>query len=781
MSAVPGTFNAPATTAEHALAYIQMGWGLCSVPRGTKGPRDSDWNTPALVIDTADKAVTACQARPSNGLGLVHSASGTCAIDVDHLEYFRVCMGELGLDLETLFAGAPRIVGKESRDKAIFRMPEGVPQKMQKLIWPAKSTDGKPTTVFELRAGPVQDVLPPTIHPDTQNPYRWRDGITPWELDAIPELPSALAHIWRSWDSFKPQFMALCPWAEAPPAPKPRARKDGPNSNVIGKFNDAHDLTGVLKGHGYKQVGRRFLAPTSESRLPGVIIFEDGTHCYSHHASDPLNDGHAHDPFSVFCMLEHEGDMTAAVRSAAELMGLDNERPEPVDMSGLMAKIHQPSKPAPFAGADIPAHLLTLPGKLGDVVDFYNRTAHRPQPQFAVQAALALGSVVAGRRYCTTMRNWTAMYYVNIAKSAAGKEHARTVIDTILEEAGLGKLAGPRGYTSDSGVFSSLYHQPNHIAIIDELGEMLRSANAQGNFHKRTANTALMEVWGLTSGTYRAPGYSTMALQAGQDASFKVVHRPSLTMLGMTTPRTFYDNLSESAIEGGFLNRLLIVESKIGRQPSRPTDPLDVPQSVLDWIAAVRGGNGGNLSGIDTAADQVPVPTIVEMDDAAVALARAYEREVLKVMDELEQERLDELEGRSYEKALRIAEVLAISVDSKRPRITIELMRWGIDYIRYYTAQTVEAVRRYMHGSQFGQWRTAVLEVITKGGVRGRTERELSKFSRVYAGLEPRMRKAVLDSLKGEGAIEYAKTRAASGRGRERCAWVALADDEADE
>lgn len=50
-------------------------------------------------------------------------------------------------------------------------------------------------------------------------------------------------------------------------------------------------------------------------------LFEDGR-CYSHHASDPLNDGHAHDAFSVFCILAHGGNVTAAVKAAAESLGL---------------------------------------------------------------------------------------------------------------------------------------------------------------------------------------------------------------------------------------------------------------------------------------------------------------------------------------------------------------------------------------------------------------------------------------------------------------------------
>lgn len=770
MTAVTAT--PPNNTLEHALAYIALGWGLCSVPQGTKGPSDKNWNSPALVIDTPEKAASICHARPDNGLGVVHAASGTCAIDVDHIEYTAMALAEFGLELEDLFAGAPRIMGKEGRDKAIFRLPASMGARTHKLVWPKPPGAQKPVTLFELRAGPVQDVLPPTIHPDTGNPYRWQPGKAPWDCE-IPELPEALVHIWNDWDSFKVQLLAACPWAPTPPARQPRKRRDGPHSNVIGQFNDAHDVIAMLKQHGYRQVGKRFLSPTSESRLPGVVIFEDGTHAYSHHASDPLNDGHAHDAFSVFTMLEHDGDISAAVRAAAELLGLDNLRPDPVplvDIAPLLEKAQERVK-AP----DVPAHLLSLPGALGHMVDFYNRTAPKPQPQFAVQAALAAVAVIAGRRYRSVENNWTSLFFINVAKSAAGKEHARTVIDTVLTAAGLENLIGPRGYTSDSGVFSSLYHQPSHISIIDEMGEMMRNAQAIGNFHKRSANTAMMEAWGLAGGTFRSPGRSTLGAPQGQmDSSHHVVHRPSLTVLGMTTPRTFYDNLTEAAIEGGFLNRFIIVESQIGRQLSRRTDPLEVPQELLDWCAIVRAGGAGNLAGFSPGPEQVPVHTEVQFTDEAHELFRRYEAKNNQAMDELEDERLDEMLGRSREKAMRIATGLSVSVNPERPVVTADLAQWGIDYIEFYTQQTLVAIRRYMHGSQFGQWRTSVLDTITSGGTKGRTERELAKNNRTYAGLEPRMRKAVLDSLKGEGMIEFTTSKGPSGRGRSRDAWVAI-------
>jgi Bifunctional DNA primase/polymerase, N-terminal./Primase C terminal 2 (PriCT-2). len=433
--------------------------------------------------------------------------------------------------------------------------------------------------------------------------------------------------------------------------------------------------------------------------------------------------------------------------------------------------------------AGTPSQLLRLPGVLGGVVDLYNRTAPKPQPQFAVQAALALGSVVLGRRFRTTRDNWSAMYFVNVGKSASGKEHPRTVIEACLDAAGMGHLIGPAGYTSDSAVFSTLYHQPCHITVIDELGDLLGNAKAQGNFQKRQAVTELVKCWGLLHGALRPQGYSTMSLTPQQraEAAKRVVQRPSLTLMAMTTPQTFYDSIGESSIEGGFLNRLLIVESSIGRQMSRPVDQLEVPDSVIEWCHAVRAGQGGNLSGIDIGADAVPTPRVAEFTDEARAAFRAYEAACLESMDQLDGERLAEMEGRSVEKAMRIALILAVSDSVTTPFIRLEHARWAIDYVKHYTVQTIEAIRRNMHGSQFAKWRSDMLDIVRRGGLRGRTEREMAKLSRTYAGMEPRMRKAVMDSLRADELVAFIDSKAGGGRGKTRLAWIATQPDAEDE
>ena len=91
----------------------------------------------------------------------------------------------------------------------------------------------------------------------------------------------------------------------------------------IAAFNDAHDVRSILKAHGYRESGKKFVAPTSQSGMAGVVILQgdDGRErAFSHHSNDPVADGLAHDAFDLFCILDHGGDEWAAIQAAAKLL-----------------------------------------------------------------------------------------------------------------------------------------------------------------------------------------------------------------------------------------------------------------------------------------------------------------------------------------------------------------------------------------------------------------------------------------------------------------------------
>ncbi len=208
--------------ADYAAAYTAapLNWRLCKLRPASKAPILAEWNDPQRTIG-ADSAPFAF-AGEKNGFGLVHAASGTGAFDVDSLEWATVAFSAFGIDINETLSGYPRIKGRDGRDKILFKLPGDLTT--VKLIWPAPTAESKPITVFELRGAGGQDVLPPSIHPDTGAPYEW--VVSPFDFpEGIPPAPRVLISLWRDWKSFQKQFISACPWAEKEAAPKPVYRQ----------------------------------------------------------------------------------------------------------------------------------------------------------------------------------------------------------------------------------------------------------------------------------------------------------------------------------------------------------------------------------------------------------------------------------------------------------------------------------------------------------------------------------------------------------------------------
>ncbi|MEZ2724935.1 DUF5906 domain-containing protein [Pseudomonas putida] len=370
-------------TADWARRYIQT-FNLALVPMepGTKGPTQEGWNKPGGYFTDVASAEQFWTANPSHNLGVVLGPSRVCSLDVDDVEFTRLVLQQThGIDVDALAESYPTSVGNPARFRIMFRVPDGIELKKHALVWPNKNDpDGiihkglmaqvraavdakdevreaalrmaaepfKKLTVFELRAGLVQDVLPPSIHPGTGKPYTWRKAP---DANGLPDLPGELLAIWQGWEEFKPSGEALCPWRPLPavpvsrPAAAPRptsARSGEPLPEVIPEFNRIHDIATMIEAHGYKRVGGKWLCPQSSSGLPGVTITDDKK-LYSHHTSDPLANGHKNDAFDVFRILIHNGDQRAATRAAAQILGIDAQSrpPAPPPLGDLP---HAPSE-----------------------------------------------------------------------------------------------------------------------------------------------------------------------------------------------------------------------------------------------------------------------------------------------------------------------------------------------------------------------------------------------------------------------------------------------------
>lgn len=771
----------PMSVLDHAIAYIGLGWSLCSIAPGTKGPTTPGWNKTGAVIGTRGAAQAEFTRNPNNGIGLIHSASGTCAIDVDHLGGWNIILAEYGIDPVALFAGAPRIIGRDDRDKAIFRVPDGFDCSRRSIAWPAMPGTNKPVTVFELRGGPVQDVLPPTIHPDTHQPYRWLEGTEPFGRD-IPMLPAQLLAIWKAWDSFKPQFERLCPWAkpaDIPARPEPRVRHgSADNGNVIGQFNQAHDVRAMLEAYGYVRRGKRYLSPTSSTKLAGVVVFEDGTHCYTHHASDPLNDGHAHDAFDLYCTFDHNGDVAQAVRSAASLLGIQQLPDFPaVDTRALIEntrkrKARDTEMPKRHAAVieTLPIELTRIPGVLGELVDHIVDSAIKPQRVLAVAASLCFGAVCMARIYASRTDLRTNPYLIAVAPSTAGKDHARKVVKHAMTAVGLKDRIGGEDIKSGSAVFSAVYRSPAVLFQLDEFGLFLKSVTgAAAGSYKTEIMAQLMMMRTNANCVVMGPEYAANF----KEGERRDVEYPNAILHGTTTGDEFWPALQSGHAVSGLLNRFTVVHA-IG-EPERRDEPLrnasDIPAGIVEWATRIVRPEhipGANLIGYTASA-----PRVVGETPAASRMLREFARQTDANALELRDTGMDKLWGRAHAQAIEYAMIVAGSLNPSEPVITEVAASWAIAFVSHWTKQLVADCQYRIVDAEFDAQCASVLRVLRHGKTRDRsyTRREIQSQWWGWRKLRPREQDDILNALVRNGDVVAGKRQGARGPSTE--AWMA--------
>lgn len=433
--------------------------------------------------------------------------------------------------------------------------------------------------------------------------------------------------------------------------------------------------------------------------------------------------------------------------------------------------------------AEFPDHLINqAPGKIGEILAWGLRTAPKPQPLLALQAAILSVMAPMARRYCTNLNNWPMLWMLGMAVTASGKEHGKTMIEEILSAAKLDHMVSGSGYTSPGAVFSSLMDHPAHIALVDEFGKLMESSQAFGNQIKSDAITMLMEVFGRGHGIVRPSSYSFMALSREQREALqsRKIYNPAIFILATTTPETFYSSLSQKWIADGFLGRILTCESPIGRVPSLYPTHEDVPDTITQWALDVSRASciGGVITHIPIPSDTKPDPIQLIFSSTATSSIRAFESDVIARMNRVQRSGLEVLLGRTVEKAMRLSMGVCLAERADRRTISDTDFQWAKEYTLACDSLMVEKAKENISDSEFGRVKHRCLELLRAAGARGLTFRELGKKSAAFDALKPREQKEVMDALNTSGAAELRAIETMANRGRKRTAWVALAEEE---
>lgn len=207
--------------------YVRAGFALVPIPLGQKGPNSRGWNERARCIDDPATAE-----QLDGNIGLAHAYSNTCALDIDDMDKAREWFNARGIALSELLDDpeAVRISsGRPNRAKLIYRLKKPLPSfKLPGVELRCAARSGLT----------IQDILPPSVHPDTGQPYEWKFDELFAHWSKPPEMPKALREVWEGLISKETKIVRPAQPKVAAPADMPKLTELLTKHDPDGPYDD---------------------------------------------------------------------------------------------------------------------------------------------------------------------------------------------------------------------------------------------------------------------------------------------------------------------------------------------------------------------------------------------------------------------------------------------------------------------------------------------------------------------------------------------------------------
>jgi len=624
----------------------------------------------------------------------------------------------------------------------------------------SKGYNIKGKRVVDILASGRQTVMPPSVHPHGPT-YRWLAGpVAAHELPLFDEtclerLEDTLEHLGWGGDVAE----------QARVSRKPLERHDD-DPSIWGEVNAAAmanmpawvpalDLYGCRAVHrgGYEAVATWRPSGSGErleKRKRNLKIYPDGIRDFGADVG--------YSPLDLVCAANNWA-LDDAFRWLKDRLDLSTEPvfvvPETAHILADTAPkapetpISEPLTVAPniadnIASDELPAHLLNVPGLVGDIAHWITASSRKPQPGLALGAALTLIGTAAGRKFAGPTRSGTHLYVLALAPTGSGKNHPLDQINRVLALV-MSREQGPSQFMSYSSVIKRLERHPLVLCAMDEFGSFLAKINNRksSSSHEQAISGVLRTAWGCSFSTMTTPEYA--------NEPSKVIHSPALSIYGASTQEEFYRSLQGSDVHNGFLNRFLILSTRHRPAECDPSvDAYTLPEPIKVALDRVfYAGNAlANMTAHNVSADAPShvVPWGPGAQDVYRALGRLIES----------READESFLARTSEMAVRLATIRAIGIDQDAPVVQAADMAWARDLALWSADRMIAESGRFMSENDKQAEQQMVLNLIEAGGTDGKGRISQAELTRKIRGrLDTNRVKSIIASLiEGETIVE---------------------------
>lgn len=313
------------------------------------------------------------------------------------------------------------------------------------------------------------------------------------------------------------------------------------------------------------------------------------------------------------------------------------------------------------------------PGLLGQLAQFIYSAAPRPVPEIALAGAIGLMAGICGRAW-NVSNTGLNQYVLLLAPTGTGKEAmasgtSRLIAAAMKQCSAITQFIGPGEIASGQALLKYLSRKSScFVSIVGEFGLKMQQLSSQ------RANPAEMMLKRVLLDLYNKSGATDTlqpAVYSQKEDNTDLIYAPAVSLLGESTPETFFAAVDEMMISDGLLPRFTFVEYRGNRPAYNKThaSTFPTPQLVAD-IAT--------LAAIALKAGQEQTLTHVKATPEADELLEQINLNADAMINSMSLSDVNRhLWNRAHMKTMKLAALVAVGVNPMYPVMTLEHVKWA--------------------------------------------------------------------------------------------------------
>lgn len=608
---------------EIAKQLVENGYSPIPIRPGTKYPGLYDgtrwyplkaWSQFSITQPTAEQLAN-WATWPGAGIGIAlgPGSSNVVAIDLDY------GTPEMVAAIEACLPGSD-VMKVGAKGYTAFYKTDGT-VRAQKFFAPVKKGE-HPKSVCEVLGMGNQTVIPPTIHPDTQNPYEWKEmgvDLCTVPADELPELTNE--HVEAISEALKPFNVKR---------KGVRPDKSEDNGDVSQSDGDWYDIANNLSladlqswveeldlynleqvAGGYKAVATWRSSSSGRplaERSQNLSINRNGIKDFGIDqgyspvqlvmAARGIDSNEALwwlmsivDPLTNWDDTEHvksiiaSEDKKSALAKAEQLAATQPTSEEIADVKAEEENTDNEVVKGLVREFDFHKRLNSFGGVWSDLTDYLESAAPSRSPLMSGLTALTYCGALLGRAWAIEGRytTYSNVYTLTVAGAAYGKTSRLSSVEKVLKLSDVyyrDLVPGGELYDDENDCFTRV--QPSTLMqegdvtsgaalydMIKELPAVMASIDEFGGFMKKfigknivatqdEIRTSLLKLYSASGSSFARSRRARGSGSAKIKGRFDPVQNPSFNMIGATTPSDFRENYNDSLWSMGFLPRMMM-------------------------------------------------------------------------------------------------------------------------------------------------------------------------------------------------------------------------------